>query len=666
MQPLGQLTGGAPPAANALTQQQLEQANELAMMLARGGENTTGTQFTSPWQSAAQMAQALAARSRMGQNAGAQAVLNATGFPAPGAAEEAAPGAGGAGAPGATPGVTPALAGGGSSVPPTQGGTSRATPFNPEIQQAIVKAAQLTGEDPQKLAAFIHIESDGDPRNTTGSYKGLMQLSDDEMAQLSHGKGNVYNPLDSVMAGALKMRQNRQELQAHGIQTTPFFEYMAYNQGVGGLLAHLNNPNQSAVESMAGTAEGRQKGAGWANEAITHNGGSARDTSSQFLGKWYARFQRLEGGDHGAFQGDGNQALALQASNPNQSANPLASVPTGGPAGSSTMTSPAGGGPTQTAQNLPSGQAPVYADPRVMPKRSGPPMTDAQLAAAVRAGVVTPEQAWEQHRKNQEYIQPVEAPVAGGRISAQPGSTAGVYTPELQKGQASAGGASAPVYGAVGAQGPGGQAGAVSNLEPTLKALGHTGGQIGADVRGQEQEAETLTQLKREGLAAKFQRTNLDSIRQLAEKSGYGVSAELMARLNDLGIETASGDASQIYRNISTAFGPSLSGVFGADTHLKAGAEAGVRAVGGLAESPENRKKSLDLMERNLKYREKLGGIAGDTTLSNEDKWGRIYGEPAPAFNLGEGGGAQSQGGKTQNAPAGKVRRYNPQTKAFE
>lgn len=653
---LGPLQGGPPPGAPQMTAQQLQQANELAMMLARQGENTEGTTFTSPWQSVGQVAQALAARSRMGQNAGTQAALNATTQLTPTTAPVNAPGAGGAGAPGAAPGVT-------TDAPVSQAGSSSAKPFSSDIQQAILKAAQLTGEDPQKLAGFIHIESDGDPRAVTGSYKGLMQISDDEMKEISHGKGNVLNPLDNVMAGAMMMKRNRQEMAQLGIQATPFMEYMAWQQGVGGLKAHLENPNGNAIENMLSTGEGRHRGLGWAHDAITHNGGHPNDTSQQFLGRWYAKFQRLEGGDHGAFQ-DGDQALALQA--PNQSANPLASVPAGGAAGSS-ATSPAGGvPPTQTAQNLPSGQANVYADPRAMPQRLPAPYTVDQLNKMLRAGMIKPAEAMELYKQMQEHIQPVERPVAGGTITARPGSTAGVYTPGLQTGQTSAGGASAPVYSTVGPQGPGGQAGSVSNLGETLKALGHTGGQIEADVTSQRQEAETLTSLKREGLAAKFQRTNLDSIRQLAERAGYGVSAELMARLNDLGIETANGDASQIYRNITQAFGPSLSGVFGADTHLRSAAEAGIAAVGGLTESPENRKHSLDLMERNLKYRERLGEVAGDTTMSNEEKWGRIYAEKAPEFNLGKSGGTESKGGKTEAAPAGKVRRYNPQTKAFE
>jgi hypothetical protein len=59
--------------------------------------------------------------------------------------------------------------------------------------------------------------------------------------------------------------------QAIGRPLTPHEIYLSHQQGSAGLAAHLKNPDQPAWKSMASTAEGQEKGEGWAKRAIWDN-----------------------------------------------------------------------------------------------------------------------------------------------------------------------------------------------------------------------------------------------------------------------------------------------------------------------------------------------------------------------------------------------------------
>ena len=63
------------------------------------------------------------------------------------------------------------------------------------------RIGQETGVDPGVLSTFARIESGGNPRNQTGSYLGLFQLSQDEFRKHG-GQGNIFDPVANANAAA--------------------------------------------------------------------------------------------------------------------------------------------------------------------------------------------------------------------------------------------------------------------------------------------------------------------------------------------------------------------------------------------------------------------------------------------------------------------------------
>src|ERR1700761_7643601 len=66
--------------------------------------------------------------------------------------------------------------------------------------QEIERAAEAFGVDVNFMKAVAKIESDFNPRQRTGSYIGLFQLSKSEFSK--YGSGDILNPRDNAMAAA--------------------------------------------------------------------------------------------------------------------------------------------------------------------------------------------------------------------------------------------------------------------------------------------------------------------------------------------------------------------------------------------------------------------------------------------------------------------------------
>lgn len=163
----------------------------------------------------------------------------------------------------------------------------------------IEDAAAANGLDPDMLSQIARIESSGNPRARTGSYKGLFQLSDSEFAK--HGGGNIFDATDNARAAARKIAAESATLkQTLGRDPTATEIYMVHQQGPAGFAAHTANPDQPAWQNMLSTGEGRQKGAGWARQAIWGNipdqykqqFGSVNNVTSQaFMDMWRNRVE---------------------------------------------------------------------------------------------------------------------------------------------------------------------------------------------------------------------------------------------------------------------------------------------------------------------------------------------------------------------------------------
>lgn len=177
----------------------------------------------------------------------------------------------------------------------------------PDFSDLYKKHANRVGIDPEWLRKIAKIESGGDPQNTTGSYKGLFQLSGKEFT--AHGgSGDIYDPEQNTAAAANKLaREALQFKQKYGRDAKLTDLYMIHLQGAGGAAAHAANPDAPAWQNMYSTAEGKQKGEAWAKKAIWGNipdnlkakFGSVENVKSSDLAAIYVG--KLEGSTYEAY-----------------------------------------------------------------------------------------------------------------------------------------------------------------------------------------------------------------------------------------------------------------------------------------------------------------------------------------------------------------------------
>jgi hypothetical protein len=215
-------------------------------------------------------------------------------------------------------GATDALAG---TSPTTQ--LAGAPQLKTPVQQAIAPIASRYGIDPNDLVRTVQIESGGNPRAQTGSYKGLTQLSDSDFGKYkTRPDASIWNAQDNLEAGAAKMKAEGDQF-AKNFDRRPsgFDTYMIHQQGLAGYSQHLANPNAPAWQNMASTGEGRQKGDVWAKKAIWGNipdqykasfGNVNNVTSRDFLAMWQQRWNRAGGSDAAATPVNSGSQLAAQ------------------------------------------------------------------------------------------------------------------------------------------------------------------------------------------------------------------------------------------------------------------------------------------------------------------------------------------------------------------
>lgn len=154
---------------------------------------------------------------------------------------------------------------------------------------------------PGYVQRTFQIESGGNPNATTGSYSGLGQFSKTLEARYGINDSNRADPTTQARALSMENAENHDALaRALGHEPTPADYYLAHQQGVGGAVSHITQPNLPAWQNMFATVEGREKGQGWAKQAIWGNmtpdmkaqfpGGVETVTSGDFARMWAQRF----------------------------------------------------------------------------------------------------------------------------------------------------------------------------------------------------------------------------------------------------------------------------------------------------------------------------------------------------------------------------------------
>jgi len=131
-------------------------------------------------------------------------------------------------------------------------------------------AAAVLGVDVSFMKAVAKIESGFDPKQRTGSYIGLYQLSNYEFDK--YGSGDITASRDNAVAAAYKFLTAAIlfELSTHKKPTLSDL-YLIHQQGTQGAAEHVAHPERIAWKSMCATDEGRMKGEKWCKRAIWQN-----------------------------------------------------------------------------------------------------------------------------------------------------------------------------------------------------------------------------------------------------------------------------------------------------------------------------------------------------------------------------------------------------------
>ena len=125
--------------------------------------------------------------------------------------------------------------------------------------QEIERAAEAFGIDASFVKAVAKIESDFNPRDRTGSYMGLFQLSKSEF--MKYGTGDILNARDNAIAATYKFITEAAPFESMTHKKPTFSDlYLIRQQGWEGTAEHISHPQQIAWKSMRATSEGMVKG----------------------------------------------------------------------------------------------------------------------------------------------------------------------------------------------------------------------------------------------------------------------------------------------------------------------------------------------------------------------------------------------------------------------
>jgi hypothetical protein len=170
------------------------------------------------------------------------------------------------------------------------------TPVGTPVDE-IKRASDAFGLDFNFMKAVARIESGFDPKQHTGSYVGLFQLSKYEFNKF--GSGQILDSRDNAIAAAYKVITEG-ILFEWVTQKKPTLSdlYLIHQQGWEGAAEHISQPDRIAWKSMCATSEGREKGEKWCKRAIWRNTLPAvkdawksvnKLTSGAFVGMWRER-----------------------------------------------------------------------------------------------------------------------------------------------------------------------------------------------------------------------------------------------------------------------------------------------------------------------------------------------------------------------------------------
>ena len=145
----------------------------------------------------------------------------------------------------------------------------RDVPIGTPLEE-IKLASEAFSVDFSFMRTVAKIESDFNPRQRTGSYVGLFQLSKGEFTK--YGSGEITSPRDNAIAAAYKFATEAALFESDTGKKPTFGDlYLIHQQGWRGAAEHVSQPDRIAWKSMCATEEGREKGEKWCKRAIWLN-----------------------------------------------------------------------------------------------------------------------------------------------------------------------------------------------------------------------------------------------------------------------------------------------------------------------------------------------------------------------------------------------------------
>jgi len=163
--------------------------------------------------------------------------------------------------------------------------------------EEIKRITDVLGLDFTFMKAVAKIESGFNPKQRTGSYIGLFQLSKREFAM--YGSGDIRVSRDNTVAAALKFMTEGILFETFTHKKPTLSDlYLIHQQGIDGAAEHISHPERLAWRSMCATDEGKEKGEKWCKRAIWGNTLPAikrvwktvdNVTSGAFVGMWRQR-----------------------------------------------------------------------------------------------------------------------------------------------------------------------------------------------------------------------------------------------------------------------------------------------------------------------------------------------------------------------------------------
>lgn len=148
-----------------------------------------------------------------------------------------------------------------------------------KIGSLITQYAKTYGVDADSMIVRAQIESNFRPtaRNASGA-SGLWQFMPGTAKEM--GLADPFDPIESTDAAMRYELQNQKILESAGIPITAGTTYLAWQQGAGGAVKLLSNPDVPA-EKIVG------------RKAVIQNGGRPGMSAKQFANMWISKADRL-------------------------------------------------------------------------------------------------------------------------------------------------------------------------------------------------------------------------------------------------------------------------------------------------------------------------------------------------------------------------------------